>query len=102
MRAKNIKYFFERLENASTKETKAVWKHLENGDYSVKHIMPQSMPDKWRSDLKQDGDPDEIHEIWLHKAANLTLTGYNSAYSNSPFVDKRDMEGGFKQSGLRM
>lgn len=102
MRAKNIKYFFERLENASTKETKAVWKHLENGDYSVEHIMPQSMPDKWRSDLKQDGDPDEIHEIWLHKAANLTLTGYNSAYSNSPFVDKRDMEGGFKQSGLRM
>ena len=102
MRAKNVKYFFERLENSGTKETKDVWNHLEQGTYSVEHIMPQSLTDKWRNDLRQDGDPEEIHENWLHKAANLTLTGYNSAYSNSAFTDKRDMDGGFKQSGLRM
>ena len=102
MRAKNVKYFFERLENSGTKETKAVWEHLENGDYSIEHIMPQSLPDNWRSELKEDGDPEEIHDNWLHKAANLTLTGYNSAYSNSSFIDKRDMKGGFRQSGLRM
>ena len=47
-------------------------------------------------------DYDEIHEIWLHRLANLTLTGYNSKYSNSSFLDKRDMENGFIQSGLRM
>ena len=33
---------------------------------------------------------------------NLTLTGYNSEYSDRPFKQKRDMEGGFKQSPLRL
>ena len=26
----------------------------------------------------------------MHKLGNLTITGYNSALSNLPFVDKRD------------
>lgn len=30
------------------------------------------------------------------------MTAYNSKYSNRPFVEKRDMEHGFKQSGLRL
>jgi predicted transport protein len=33
---------------------------------------------------------------------NLTLTGYNSEYSDHPFAKKRDMEGGFKDSPLRL
>ncbi|MDO4840095.1 MAG: HNH endonuclease family protein, partial [Desulfovibrionaceae bacterium] len=45
---------------------------------------------------------EQIHETWLHRIANLTLTGYNSKYSNSSFAEKRDMEKGFKQSGLRL
>jgi predicted transport protein len=32
----------------------------------------------------------------------LTLTGYNSEYSDLPFKKKRDMEGGFKDSPLRV
>lgn len=102
MRSKNRKYYFERIENFGILETKDVWNHLENGTYSIEHIMPQSLSDRWRKDLSQDGDPDEIHEIWLNKAANLTLTAYNSNYSNSPFVEKRDMDKGFDKSGLRM
>ena len=34
--------------------------------------------------------------------ANLTLTAYNSKYSNRRFVEKRDMENGFEQSGFRI
>ena len=102
MRSKNRKYYFERLENHGTLETKDVWGHLDNGTYSIEHIMPQSLSDRWRKDLSADGDPDEIHEIWLHKAANLTLTAYNSNFSNNPFAEKRDMDNGFKKSGLRM
>ncbi len=34
--------------------------------------------------------------------ANLTLTAYNSKYSNRRFVEKRDMENGFKQTGFRI
>ena len=102
MRSKNRKYYFERIENFGILETKDVWNHLDNGTYSIEHIMPQSLSDRWRKDLSQDGDPDEIHEIWINKAANLTLTAYNSNYSNSPFADKRDMDKGFNKSGLRM
>jgi predicted transport protein len=43
-----------------------------------------------------------VHETWLHTLGNLTLTGYNSEYSDRPFKEKRDMPGGFKESPLRM
>jgi len=33
---------------------------------------------------------------------NLTLTGYNSEYSDRPFTEKRDMPGGFRESPLRL
>jgi len=33
---------------------------------------------------------------------NLTLTGYNSEYSDRSFKDKRDMDGGFKVSPLKL
>lgn len=45
---------------------------------------------------------EDIHEQWLHTLGNLTLTGYNSEYSNHSFIQKRDMEGGFKDSPLRL
>jgi predicted transport protein len=32
----------------------------------------------------------------------LTLTGYNPELSDRPFIEKRDMKGGFKDSPLRM
>ena len=34
--------------------------------------------------------------------ANLTLTAYNSKYSNNPFEDKKNMKNGLSESGLRM
>jgi len=43
-----------------------------------------------------------VHETLLHTLGNLTLTGYNPEYSDRPFPEKRDMEGGFKQSPLRL
>ncbi|MEP4197918.1 MAG: DUF1524 domain-containing protein [Aliishimia sp.] len=36
-----------------------------------------------------------MQEEWLHTLGNLTLTGYNSEYSDKPFAAKRDMDGGF-------
>jgi predicted transport protein len=43
-----------------------------------------------------------IHETLLHTAGNLTLTGYNSEYSDRSFNEKREMNGGFKDSPLRV
>ena len=100
MNSKNKIYIFERLENHGTIEDKDIYRHCDDGDYSIEHIMPQHLTPAWVSELGSDYE--EIHEIWLHRLANLTLTGYNSKYSNNSFAQKRDMENGFEQSGLRM
>ncbi len=36
------------------------------------------------------------------KRASLTLTGYNSELSDRPFIDKRNMQGGFADSPIRL
>ena len=43
-----------------------------------------------------------MQQEWLHTLGNLTLTGYNSEYSDRPFSEKRDMPGGFKESPLKL
>lgn len=100
MNSKNKHYLFERLENHGTSEDKAVWDHIDHGDYSIEHIMPQHLTPAWVEALGTDYE--SIHETWLHRIANLTLTAYNSKYSNNSFVEKRDMKNGFKDSGIRM
>ncbi len=87
-------YFFERLENFDRKER--VYTH----EYTKEHIMPQKLTEEWEKDLGENFK--EIHDKYLHTIGNLTLTGYNSKYSNKSFQEKRDMEGGFKDSPLRL
>ena len=100
MRGKYKAYLFERFENYGTKETKDVYTLLDNGTYSIEHIMPQSLSTGWNQAL---GDrAEEIYNTWLHRLGNLTLTAYNSAMSNEPFIIKRDAEHGYRHSGLRM
>ena len=43
-----------------------------------------------------------MHQSLLHTLGNLTLTGYNSEYSDRPFLEKRDMVGGFQESPIRL
>lgn len=93
-------YLFVRLENYNTLETKDVWTHLDKGTYSIEHIMPQTLSNEWKASLGEEYE--RIHEVWIHRLANLTLTAYNAKYSNLPFARKRDMEHGFRVSGLRM
>lgn len=100
MRGENKLYLFERLENHGTLETKDVWKHFDEATYSIEHIMPQKLTKDWIKELGDDYE--RIHAIWLHRLANLTLTAYNSKYSNRLFKEKRDIKNGFIQSGLRI
>lgn len=101
MRGNYKVYLFERLENYGTVETKDIYKYLDEGIYTIEHIMPQKLTLAWCDSLGEDAE--EIHETWLHRLANLTLTGYNKSLGNKTFVEKRDMkEGGYKSSGLRM
>ena len=100
MYPKNKAYILERFENYGILEDKEIYAHLDDGTYSIEHVMPQTLTPRWISDLGPDYE--EIHETWLHRLGNLTLTAYNSKYSNDPFVQKRDMPLGYNQSGLRL
>lgn len=101
MRGKYKAYLFERFENYGTVETKDVYTHLDNNTYSIEHIMPQHLTPAWRESLGENAL--EIHSIWLHRLANLTLTGYNPYLSNKTFYEKLNAEkGGYKNSGLKM
>lgn len=88
------KYLLRQLENYGRKEPVSV------NEYSIEHIMPQNynLPPEWRKELGEDWE--RIHSELLHTLGNLTLTGYNSEYSDRPFTQKRDIEGGFRQSPL--
>ncbi|WRD43903.1 DUF262 and DUF1524 domain-containing protein [Helicobacter pylori] len=91
---KEKKYFFERLENFDTKEP------VNTQECTIEHIMPKTLTKEWERDLGENFQA--IHDKYLHTIGNLTLTGYNSEYSNNSFQEKRDMEKGFKQSPLKL
>lgn len=89
-------YLLAKLENHGSKEPV----NVEN--YTIEHILPQNpnLRSEWRAALGADWK--EVHQRVLHTLGNLTLTGYNSEYSDRPFAQKRDMDGGFKDSPLRL
>lgn len=100
MRGKNKTYLFERLENGSSKEKNDIVGNIAEGILTIEHIMPQTLSPWWKQELGPKYE--SIHEKWLHTISNLTLTGYNSAYSNRSFPEKKTIENGFQQSGLRL
>ncbi len=91
---KKIRYFLERLEKFDTKEP------VNTQECTTEHIMPQTLNLEWERDLGENFQA--IHDKYLHTIGNLTLTGYNTKYSNRSFQEKRDMEKGFKQSSLKL
>lgn len=89
-------YFFRTMENHGRKE------EVSTADYTIEHILPQNdhlHPD-WRRDLGPDWQ--NVQARYLHTLGNLTLTGYNPELSDRPFLEKRDMDGGFRNSPLRL
>ncbi|MFA5344348.1 MAG: DUF262 domain-containing protein [Kiritimatiellia bacterium] len=89
-------YWLRRFENHGRKE------RVQVQDYTIEHIMPQneSLGEAWKADLGENWE--HIHSQYLHTLGNLTLTGYNSEYSDRPFKEKRDREGGFRHSPLKL
>ncbi len=85
--------------------------HLENygnkapiiiENYTIEHIMPQNsnLSPEWQKMLGTNWR--DVQKTYLHTIGNLTLTAYNSEMSDHPFMVKMDMEGGFKESALRL
>ena len=89
-------YYLRRFENFNRKELVLV------NEYSIEHIMPQNdnLSHEWQVELGDDWK--NVHETMLHTLGNLTLTGYNSEYSDYSFSKKRDMDNGFAKSPLKL
>ena len=90
------KHILDRLENAGYQEPSPVH------NYSIEHIMPQEIASapEWQEMLGEGWA--EVHSAWLHRLGNLTLTAYNSTYSNRSFEEKKVVEGGFQHSAVRL
>jgi hypothetical protein len=67
---------------------------------SIEHIMPQKITPIWRKDLGENWEL--VYNKWLNTLSNLTLTAYNSEYSNRQFSEKKSMKDGFSQSPLAL
>ena len=93
-------YWLRKIENYGRKERVLV------DDYTIEHVMPQcdnnpdKVPSSWKVELGDEWE--RVWDTYRHTLGNLTLTGYNSEYSNRSFSEKRDMEGGFKVSPLKL
>jgi predicted transport protein len=90
------RHLLEGLENYGTKEPS------DTSSYSIEHILPQNerLPPEWQTMLGANWR--EVQKVWLHRLGNLTLTGYNTKYSDRPFEEKKTMTGGFADSAVRL
>jgi uncharacterized protein with ParB-like and HNH nuclease domain/predicted transport protein len=89
-------YLLRKLENFGRKELVQV------EEYTIEHILPQNknLSKEWKEMLGEDWE--NIQKKYLHTIGNLTLTGYNPELSDKPFLEKRNMSGGFKDSPIRL
>jgi uncharacterized protein with ParB-like and HNH nuclease domain/predicted transport protein len=78
-------YWLRRLENQGRKELVNV------DEYTIEHILPQNenLSQGWIRDLGPNWQ--DVQQTWKHTLGNLTLTAYNSEFSDRPFLEKRDM-----------
>jgi hypothetical protein len=98
--------------DGSSKESNTLYQ-IANGDLklSIEHVMPQTLTKEWEHELGADEFGIEhthlVHDQYIHTLANLTLTGYNSEYSNRSFDEKKTLvvkgeKVGFNDSDLRI
>lgn len=90
------RHLLEGLENYDTKEP------TDTSSYSIEHIMPQNerLRRGWRDMLGENWK--DVQKTWLNRLGNLTLTGYNSTYSDRDFDEKKKIQGGFSDSSVRL
>lgn len=89
-------HLLDGLENIGSKEPSPTEK------YTIEHVLPQTpkLSHEWREMLGENWQSDQ--KTWVHRLGNLTLTGYNSSYSDRPFSEKKTIEGGFVDSSVRL
>ena len=78
---KILRYFFDFIEN-DNKEP------VDMSDMTIEHILPETLSNQWKKDLGKE-KYQEIYDKYVHTLGNLSITGYNSEYSNYRFIEKK-------------
>ncbi|PPE05660.1 DUF262 domain-containing protein [Mesoplasma corruscae] len=81
VKASICNFVLQEIEHNGSKETVSLDK------ISIEHIMPQKLTNEWKTELGEHYK--DIHEKYLHKIGNLSLTGYNPDLSNKTFNEKK-------------
>lgn len=89
-KTKILRYFFDLIEN-SGKEP------VDMSELTIEHIMPETLSSQWKNSL--GGNFQEIYDKYVHTLGNLSITGYNSEYSNDPFLSKKKRYNNMLESG---
>jgi uncharacterized protein with ParB-like and HNH nuclease domain/predicted transport protein len=89
-------HVLEQLENHGSKEI------TDTSALQIEHIVPQNpkLNAAWQKMLGKNWR--DVQQAWLHRLGNLTLTGYNSKYSDRSFEDKKTIDDGFEESAVRL
>ncbi|CUH46435.1 DUF262 domain-containing protein [Ruegeria atlantica] len=89
-------HLLEGLENSGSKEPSPT------KNYTIEHVLPQNpkLIAVWREALGENWEDEQ--QTWVHRLGNLTLTAYNSTYSDRSFEEKKSIKGGFSESSVRL
>lgn len=68
---------------------------------TIEHVMPQNITNEWKNEIGKRYE--EVHETWLHRLGNLTLTAYNSEFGCKSYSEKKNLlPGGLAHSPLNL
>ncbi len=90
-KSKILRYFFDFIEN-NNKEP------VDMTDMTIEHILPETLSNQWKNELGEERYQ-EIYDKYIHTLGNLSITGYNSIYSNKKFLEKKEIFKGLYSSG---
>lgn len=80
-KSKILRYFFDFIENDNEEP-------VDMSDMTIEHILPETLSNQWKKDLGE-ARYQEIYDKYVHTLGNLSITGYNSEYSNHSFIEKK-------------
>ena len=80
-KTKILRYFFDIIEN-DNKEP------VDMSSLTIEHILPETLNADWINSLGENHI--EIHDKYAHTLGNLSITGYNSEFSNFAYSKKKE------------
>ncbi|WP_085829531.1 DUF262 domain-containing protein [Clostridium massiliodielmoense] len=98
LKNKNKYHLLQSLENYENKEVVDIIHLIADNTLTIEHIMPQKLTSQWKNSLGENYEG--IYDKYINTLGNITLTGYNSSYSNKSFINKKEMDKGFNESRL--